>query len=81
MIRHKARMVAKGFLQTPGIDYTEVLSPVLKYSTIHLLLVLQGHFGCNHSLIDVTNIFVNVPLKEELYIQQLEGLGVEPYKN
>ena len=32
--RYKARLVAKGFSQIPGIDYMDILSPIVKHSSI-----------------------------------------------
>ncbi|KAK9065390.1 hypothetical protein SSX86_016773 [Deinandra increscens subsp. villosa] len=40
--RYKARLVAKGFTQQAGIDYKEVYSPVVKHSSIRIILSLTA---------------------------------------
>jgi hypothetical protein len=55
--RHKARVVAKGFKQQFGIDYDDMFSPVVKPTTIHILLSLAVTKGWNLHQIDIQNAF------------------------
>jgi hypothetical protein len=45
VVRHKARLVVKGYAQQQGIDYEEVFAPVARLEAIMLLLALAVEEG------------------------------------
>ena len=65
--------MAKGFLQQPGIDFVETFSPVIKNTTIRLVLalVVSNHWSLRQ--LDVECAFLDSDLKEEVYMSQLQG--------
>ena len=53
--RYKVCLVAKGFHRTPGIDFTETISPVIKLVTFCIVLTLAVCFGWDVKQLDVNN--------------------------
>ena len=64
----KARLVAKGFNQREGLDFDQVFSPVIKHSTIRLILTIALFKGWKIRQFDFNNTFLNTNLIEEVYI-------------
>jgi hypothetical protein len=71
--RYKARLIAKGFTQKEGIDYTETFSPVSKKDSLRVILTLVAHFDLELQKMDVKTAFLNGDLEEEVYMKQPEG--------
>jgi len=67
--RNKARLVAQGYSQQEGIDYTETFAPVARLEAIRLLL----SYVVNHGIIlyqtDVKSAFLNGVLEEEVLVK------------
>ncbi len=44
IIKWKARLVAQGFSQVPGLDYMDTYAPVAKLASLRFLLALAARF-------------------------------------
>ncbi|RDX98154.1 hypothetical protein CR513_18963, partial [Mucuna pruriens] len=79
--RYKARLVAKEYTQTYGIDYEETLAPIAKMNTIRVIISLAAHFGWNLQQFDVKNVFLHGELEEEIYMEIPPGFYSHNEKN
>ncbi|KAF0726671.1 hypothetical protein Ae201684P_009310 [Aphanomyces euteiches] len=70
---YKARLVAQGFTQIEGIDYTDIFAPVIRISSIRILLALAAMFSFKVYHMDVQTAFLNGKRQETLYTRQPPG--------
>lgn len=75
-VRFRARLVAKGFTQKAGVDYQDTFSPVIRHSTLRLLLAMSVQLDMNVTHLDVTTAFLNGYLKETVFMHPPEGFPV-----
>ena len=71
--RYKARLVAQGFSQVPGLDFNETYSPTIQLTSIRLILALACRYDLELRQIDVKGAYLNRKLKEDVYMKQPEG--------
>ncbi|GKE04317.1 retrotransposon protein, putative, ty1-copia subclass, partial [Tanacetum coccineum] len=71
--RYKARFVARGFTQRTGIDYNKVLSPVVRHTSIHVILALTACKDYELEQLDVKTAFLHGNLEEVIYMRQPQG--------
>lgn len=70
---YKARLVAKGFHQQHVLDYDETFNPVIKPTTVHLVLSIIVSKGWCIRQADVKNAFLNGALQETVFMKQPPG--------
>jgi hypothetical protein len=74
--KYKAHLVAKGYAQREGIDYTETFAPVAKMDTIRMVLELAAQYKWTIFQMDVKSTFLNGYVDKEIYVGQTEGFEV-----
>ena len=77
IVRYKARLVARGFDQREGVDYEETFAPVVRHSTLRLLLALSVELDMSVTHMDVETAFLYGELDHTVFMEQPEGFGKE----
>lgn len=71
--RFRARVVALGYRQRAGIDYTDIHAPVLNEITLRIMLLVKIIKKWNIMKLDVEAAFLNSEIKEETFIDLPKG--------
>jgi transposase InsO family protein len=76
--RYKAHLVAQGFSQRPGVDFTETFAPTTKWAALHSIFALAAFEDLELESIDISNAYLNGKLKDvKVYMKQPEGFEVK----
>lgn len=68
--KYKARLVAQGCSQKFNIDYHDTFSPVVRHSTIRILLALAVNYKLLVNHIDIVAAYLNGDLEEDVFMRQ-----------
>ncbi|GJS56941.1 copia protein [Tanacetum coccineum] len=74
--RYKARLVAQGFSQRPGIDYEETYSPVMDAITFRYLISLAVSKNLEMRLMDVVTAYLYGSIDNDIYMKIPEGFKI-----
>ncbi|KAJ3503727.1 hypothetical protein NLJ89_g8305 [Agrocybe chaxingu] len=71
--KYKARLVARGFTQVYGVDYTETFAPVAKMASLRTILAIAAKNDWPIEVFDFNSAFLNGKLDEEIFMQLPPG--------
>lgn len=75
IVKRKARLVAQGFNQQPGIDFVDAYAPVAKQATLKALLAIASERKMVLKHLDIKTAYLNGSLKEVVYMRQPPGFS------
>ena len=73
--KYKARVVARGFTQIPGVDFYDTYSPVARLGSFRVILALAARLDWEIEAFDFTSAYLNGELGagEEIYMEEPPG--------
>ena len=74
---YKARLVAKDIQQKDTVEYNETFSPVVRCESIITILAVAADLDLILHHMDVTSVFLNGGLEDEIYMNQPEYFNVK----
>src|ERR1700678_902798 len=79
VVRYKARLVAQGFSQVPGVDYFDTYAPVARLASIRTVLAFAAAEDLETGQIDIKGAYLNGELAENevIYMKQPPGYAVK----
>ncbi|GKB68626.1 retrovirus-related pol polyprotein from transposon TNT 1-94 [Tanacetum coccineum] len=78
---NKSRLVTKGYGQKDGIDFEESFAPVARLEAVRIFVAYAAHKNFPIYQMDIKTAFLNGPLKEEVFVRQLDGFVDPDFSN
>lgn len=72
--KRKARVVARGFSQRPGIDFQDIFAPVARLGSLRMLVALSAQLGMSISQLDITSAYLHGNMDVDVYMEAQELL-------
>jgi Reverse transcriptase (RNA-dependent DNA polymerase) len=69
----KSRVVAKGYTQKAGNDFTETFAPVVRFNMLRVLLAIAALEDLELDQVNFNSAYLNGEIEEEVYIELPEG--------
>ena len=76
ILKHKARAVARGFMQVPGQDYNKTYASTARYTTICALMSLAACEDWEIHQFDVNGAYLKGDLEEDIYMEVPDGVDM-----
>ena len=74
LAKRKVHVIARGFSQVPGEDFTKNFMSVPRFTTLRILLAITAYHDFKLHQVDVVVAFLNRELYEEIYMEVLDGV-------
>ena len=68
LVKHKARLVAQGYTQKYGVNFTQTYAPVVNAASLRLLLAISANKGYHIDSLDITTAFLNGDIDGDVYM-------------
>ena len=68
--RLKARLIAKGYAQIYGVDFSDTFSPVAKLTSVRLFISLAASYDWDLHQLDIRNAFLHGDVQKEVYMER-----------
>jgi len=73
ILKYRARLVAQGFTQIPGVNFQDTFAPVARLSSIRAVIALAASEDWELHQMDVKSAYLNSPIDTRVYMRLPPG--------